>query len=782
MAALLLLMSAYCVRNFEFTTEITHFLPFGVDQGLLNLSRAIADSELARTMILSIEALDPESATAASGALAEKLRPHPQVAWVRTSPDAGPARQEAVYDLYFPRRLLFLSENPEEDIPERLTDEGLVHAARQVRRELATPIAPLVSRIAGADPLLAFLEQLARLRELQGDALRIRDGRFTSVDGLHGLVFLATRSSAFRSEDQEPLLQEIQRAFLEVNAEHGGKLRLEQSGFNRFAVASERSIRRDIARISLLSTAGGILLFLLVFRSPGYIALLMVPLGAGMVSGLFACLVLLGKVHGVTLAFAGSLIGVCIDYPIHLFNHHTLDPDPSGPAGTLRRIWSGVLLGALTTIAGLVGMAWTPFQGIREIVIFAPAGILGALITTRYVLPPLMPRAPRPGTLQRRLSAALAGAALVARKRRGLLVAIAAAALLLGAAGLPLTRWQDDLLALNSFSPELLQEDQRVRELVAPMESGRFVVAIAKDEETALRRNDAVYLQLEKARADGLLESFRSLHSLVWSRDLQNRNLAVLRSDSLLAERARAAFTREGFRPGALDPFARALSADPPAPLNLEDLRRSPLADAIGSFCLSIPPSAEVGILSLLRNVRDSAALARRLEGLDGVTYFDQIEQLRHVYRQFRVRTLEVIGFGLIAVFALVYARYRQFRLALAAFLPAVLSAGAALGLLALLGVELNLMNLIGTLLVLSMGVDYGIFMVETREGGDAGAASLLSLVIACLTTVLSFGLMGLSDNPALRGIGLTTGLGSLFSLVLTPTLVTLLAHRGEAS
>ena len=40
------------------------------------------------------------------------------------------------------------------------------------------------------------------------------------------------------------------------------------------------------------------------------------------------------------------------------------------------------------------------------------------------------------------------------------------------------------------------------------------------------------------------------------------------------------------------------------------------------------------------------------------------------------------------------------------------------------------------------------------------------------------FGLLGLSANPALRAIGLTTGLGVLLSLVLAPTLLLLAAPR----
>lgn len=775
---LLILLSGFCIQRFKFTTEITHFLPTGGDQNLLNLSRAITDSELTRRMILSVSAPDEASASAGAGALAEKLRDHPQVAWVRTSPGIDAGQQKAVYDLYFPRRLLFLSNEPEVMLPERLSDAGLVRAARKIKRTLARGTNPLTSRIAGADPLGAFPDQLARFRDLRDDNLRIKDGRFVSEDGRHGIIFLATRSSAFRSGDQAPLLEAIERAFGEVQMDYDGTLVLEQSGFNRFAVASERGIIRDIVRISILSTVGAILLFFLVFRSPRYIMLLLITVGAGMVSGLGACLALFGQVHGITLAFGASLIGVCIDYPIHFFNHHTFHPDPGGPTETLRRIWGAVFLGALTTIAGLAGMAWTSFPGIREIALFAPAGIIGALVTSRYVLPPLMPRASGPTMFQQRLADALTSVTGAMENKRGLLVSIIVAALLLGFVGLPIARWTDDLASLNNPDPAMLEEDRRVRERVTSVESGRFVVAIAEKEEVALRRNDAVFSRLDRARADGLLENFRSLHSLIWSRDLQNRNFDVIRSEPSLAERARAAFVSEGFRPGALDPFFETLRAEPPEPLTLADLRRGPLADGVRPFLVSIPPGDDVGILTFLRGVTDSDALSRRLDGLDGVFYFDQTAHLREVYERFRMRTQQSIAVGLVAVILLVYGRYRRIRHALAAFLPALLAAFATLGLLALLGIELNLLNLVGTLLVLSMGVDYGIFMVETRAVGEARTASLLSIVIASLTTVLSFGLMGLSDNPALRGLGLTTGVGSLLSLLLAPTVAAVLGLR----
>jgi predicted exporter len=89
---------------------------------------------------------------------------------------------------------------------------------------------------------------------------------------------------------------------------------------------------------------------------------------------------------------------------------------------------------------------------------------------------------------------------------------------------------------------------------------------------------------------------------------------------------------------------------------------------------------------------------------------------------------------------------------------------------LVLAGFSLNLLHVVCVLLVLSMGVDYGVFLVESRTHPQQVAATVLSLLACCLSTVLAFGLLAMSSNPALRAIGLTTGLGVLASLVLAPT------------
>jgi predicted exporter len=754
---------------------ITDFLPEGRDRSASVVSREIAESSLARTMILSIEGPDSPAAAAGAKALAALLAKNPDVAWIRGG--VGPDVQAATYSMYFPRRWDFASDRPDDELPARLSNDGLREAARALKRALGSPLGPLVRRLAPDDPLLLFTGELSRLRAAQDDSLHLEDDQFVSADGTHGILFLETRAAPFDGPAQMRLLSSVDAAFAQVNHDAGGSLRLESSGVNRFNVAVEKTVRADIQRISVVSTVGVVVLFLLIFRSVRYVALGLIPLVAGTICAMAAGIAIFGSLHGLTLAFGSSLIGVGIDYAEHYFSHYTVSPDPAGPEASLMRIWPGLVVGAITTVAGLAGLAWTSFPALREIAVFSTVGVVAALLSTRWFLPPLMPRRPKPVRLQQRL-AHLFGRGMVAmmRARRSLLI-LPLAGVAICAIGLPRIRWVDDMSALSAIDSALLAEDLRVRERVAKADPGRFVVVVGESDDDALAKNDDVAARLDDAKRSGILDGYSSVHSLVWASALQRRSHDGLANDPLLPARVASAFAAEGFVASALHPFAESTAGPAPGPLTLDDLLHSPLADLVRPFRVVI--DGKVALITLLGGVHDVGALRARLDGRNGVLFLDQKSFVDEAYARFRSRTLEMIGVGLVVVFLIVHARYRRLRLSLAAFLPAILAVAVSLAFLALLGQPLNLLHLVGVLLVLSMGADYGIFVVESRNEPEELGATFVSLVVAMLSTVLSFGLLGMSSNPALAALGITAGLGTLLSVVFAPAALVLL-HTSE--
>jgi predicted exporter len=72
--------------------------------------------------------------------------------------------------------------------------------------------------------------------------------------------------------------------------------------------------------------------------------------------------------------------------------------------------------------------------------------------------------------------------------------------------------------------------------------------------------------------------------------------------------------------------------------------------------------------------------------------------------------------------------------------------------------------------LILGIGVDYAIFFAESES--DQRPVTMLGVWLAALTSLLSFGLLALSQVPAMTQIGLTMIIGILVSLLLSPLAV----------
>ena len=768
----------YCALHLRVGTDLTNFMPDGSRSEIAEVASRLTDSPFTRAMVLSVEGPDTDAAVAAASGMAEMLRAHPEVAWVRSAVDE--ADYEKIYELYFPRRHYFLSDRPEREIPEMLSEDALRERARSLRHRLASPASSFLDQVVGSDPIAAF-ERIAMRFRADEPALRMVRGQFVTRDGRYAIVLVGTKASAFDSGVQTHLLDDIDRAFAAIDERAGGGLHLEMSGANRFAVAAERSIKRDVYFIGAFAITGVALLFFAFVASlRGFLVVSVPPLG-GMLVATALGVALFGNIDGLTIVFGASLMGIAIDYSNHLLVHHGLAAPAESARATVRRLRPSITLGALTTIASFAGLALTAFPAFREMSFIAGVGVATALVLSLRVLPDLLPAVP-PLPARSRATALRLGALLdrvAALPRVVLLLPLAVGAL--GLLALPRLEWSDDMSRLTRFDPEFVAEDLRVRARTSSLEGSRFVLSLAPDAGQALALNDRVHARLQEAVAAGALDGVRSLHGMLWSEELQRRNWALVSGDRALYPRVEAAFTSEGFRAGAFQAFGDALAGAPPPPLRLEDLQASPLADLLASF--AFPLGDEIAVVTYLRGLRDPEAVGAALADLEGVHLLDQRTFVNDIYRGFRQMTLRQMLVGGVLVILLLALRYRAWRPIVAAFLPSALVAVIVLAILALAGVRANLLHVMSLIMVMGIGVDYGVFLVDGARRQEAFGATMLSLLMSCLTTAFVFGTLAFSSQPALQAIGVTTGVGVLLSYLMAPvTLVAAgLAGRGGA-
>jgi predicted exporter len=759
-SAVLLGLVFYIFHHFRISTDITDFLPPADEQGLAEISREIARSPISRSMTISLSGGTVQELRDASLSFTQSLEASEGIDWVRSGPASG--LEKAFYELFFKHRFGFLSSSPEALLPEQFSKEGLDDMAQGLRRQMASVRGPAIRPLVPSDPLLSFFHRIQALERAIPSGIKVIDGHYFSLDEKNSILFLSTVSPALDVPAQEIVLERLDQVLDEVQSKLGFDLKMELSGLNRFAVMVQKTTTEDIFRISILSSLAIVLVFLSLYRSLGLLGLLFLPLIFGLLAGTAACLFSFGRIHGLTLAFGATLLGVCVDYPIHLLNHY-LVVKRHDPCQSAKAIWPGIRLGGLTTLAGFACLALSEYPGIQEVALFAMVGVVAAIFCSQYLLPSMLMffksrkasfaltisswhRLLRTeqswGTVQR-LALVFSGIVLVV--------------------GLPQVQWSDSLSALSVVDPELSEEDRAVRQMVSDFEVGEFIVVVADDAEIGLQINDRVFLQLELAQSEEALEGFSSFHSLLWSKDLQNRNLQFLKENQDLDSKVLEALGRAGFRTASFEPFQQDLNRLMP-PVSFSEFVASPVGFLSQPFYFQA--EGRFFLLNFLREVKNPERLKEIAGVIPGVTYFDQKEFLDRSYSSYRSHAFRLILVGAAVVCLLVLWRYRRVGFSLKVCAPALLACGVSFSFLGILGMEVSLMHVFGMLLIFSMGTDYGIFLAEARAGGRKQNAALVSISLSALFTVLAFGLLALSSSPALSALGFVAATGVALSFL----------------
>ncbi len=524
------------------------------------------------------------------------------------------------------------------------------------------------------------------------------------------------------------------------------------AGMPLHAEAAAVQASREANTIGWGSLAAVLVLVWLAFRSIRAIALIGLSLVVGTAAALSATAAVFGQVHLMTLVFGASLVGVAEDYGIHYFAARQGRPWAQ-PRGLMRQLLPGLALALLTSVLAYLTLGTAPFPGLRQMALFSAVGLVAAFATVACWFP-LIDRGP----VSTSRFAAVVGASLerwprLASSRRAWAAYATVAVLCL--AGLSRLHVDDDVRQLRNSPTELMQQQHQVSELLGLPSAAQFYVVRAGSAEAVLQQEEALTRRLDVLVAGGRIAGYSAVSDWVPSAARQRADAALTaRVEHQVLAAARAALGEAMTRPG----FAA-------SPLALEEWLASPVSAGARALWLGEVAGAQTSVV-MLRGLHDAAllpALAGAAQGLDGVRWVDKPSEISQLLGRYRavIGYLLVVGHGL--VFAALWWRFG--RLAWRAWLPTALATGLTLAFLGLLGQPFQLFNVLALLLLLGVGVDYGIFLLEHRNDGSAW----LAVALGATSTWLAFGLLALSATPSLQAFGLTLLIGLALVSLLAP-------------
>lgn len=673
-------------------------------------------------------------------------------------------------DTYAPYRAFLLTPQDRE----RLADNDFDAEAALLRR-MHQPFQTAMATDLGADPF-GFLQRWLSGLPLAQSRLTIEDGLLLARDGdtTYALLLAEPAGSAFDAATQSRVAAAVGAAEAALKARAPGVI-VARTGAIFYGEAARSSAQAEVDLIGGGSLVGILVLLWALFRSIRPLVLGMATVAVGIVCGTAAVLAGHGQIHLITLVFGASLIGEAIDYAIQYFAVH-LDAGSKWEAHAGRlRILPGLSLALVTSLIGYGALSLTPFPAIGQIALFAFTGLAAAWLSVVLLLPAFVRR---PCTRDVEQSVPMPRRILQYWRERVSPRAALLLCLMVIAVSVPgwmALRADDDVRLLISRPAALVEQEALIRRLAGSGGNGRFFLVEGAGDEEALQREEALTARL-RARIGHGIDGFSAISDFVPSMRTQRRNRELL-ARALPPAKVAALLDAQGFRAASADAWARSLDASAPA-LTLAQWQDTPPAMPVRHQILSASrPASRPGSALLLTLWGDDGTLdlSALASGLPGVSVVDKAANVSALFAQYRRLAALWLPAAIAIVLCVLVIRY-GFGKGAAVLAPTLLAMGAAVAIHGVAGVPLTLFTMLGLVLVLGIGVNYAIFIVEA---GDRAPAPFAGVLLSAATTILSFGLLSLSGMPALHQFGLVLLIGVTCSVLLAPIALTL--GKGKA-
>lgn len=748
--ALLASLTWFVQRELQVSADLRLFLPSPTTPEQELLLEEIGEGPASRVLIIALDGAPPEELADASRAFAESLQTNPHFRLVTN----GEMSLDTVPDQLLAYRYLLSPTLDSRPLDAKYLHEELVERAR----DLASPAGAFLEPWLPRDPTLELLKVLQRWQPMQ-EPNRLFDVWFDR-DGSRALLLAQTKAAAFDPDQQRLALAELDRTLEEV-AGHSA-IKMTVSGAGKFSVMMEERTRGEAQTLGAAATVGMILLLLIAYRRVGSVILSALPLASAGLAGLATVSALFGTVHGITLAFGFTLIGVAQDYPIHLLSHAHTNRTPLAAA---KELWPTLATGVASTCIAYLTFLFSGVVGLAQLACFTVAGLAVAGLTTRFALPALMDPTGRDFGESRWLDRLSTRMERLPRPYWGGVIAVAGS---LAAAMLaPQPLWESDLSKLTPVPSEVLLQDQQLRAELGTPDVRYLMVISAQDNEYALERLESLDASLQKLIDDGAITGYDHAARYVPTAQAQRQRQARLPEPQRLRADLHAAVEGTPFRPDVFEPFleeverARRLRV-----LTVERLRDSPLGASIEPLLTEHDGSTTALVtFSGVQDVSKLQALAASAGA--GVTLLDTKDASEALVANQRSKilwSLAVAGLLLIVVVAFALRQASRIYRVLA---PMALTTVLIIGVLQAGGVSLTLFHLIALILAAGLGLDYALFFEHAADDRVEQRRTLHALLVCSASTLMVFALLATSSLPVLRAIGLTVSLGVISNFIL---------------
>ncbi len=680
------------------------------------------------------------------------------------------ARMAAVPEFLYTHIPYFLDEADYARIDSLLaTPEYVERQIAQDRMLLMFPTGSLLAQHVRQDPLNLFTPTVARLRQFRTDLrYELYDGYILTPDRRHAVVTMRTPYGSNETSDNARLIGMLSEAASATQLATP-EVEIHLSGAPVIAVTNARQIKSDSLLAIVIAVVLILALLLHTLRSWRSLLLIGVTILFGWLFAMGCLSLVRSEVSMIILGIASIIIGIAVNYPLHLLSHLRHEPDMRS---TLREIVTPLVVGNLTTVGAFLCLVPMTAPALRDLGLFAAFMLVGTILFVLIFLPHLVGRRSSKPMREDRLLEPFARISFENRPR--IFVTVCLLTVIFGLLSRH-TAFDTDLQHINYMTREQRSDLEVFRQLLGGDSlTSVYVASEGRTWDEALQRSERARRELVRTVAEYPAARLTSATPLLPSQAEQQRRLARWeqfreRQAAPIRERMAAALRANGFRPDAFAAFDK-LFTQHFEPMPWEAF--SPLTAELFSGHLS----GSDGVCTVVDRVEVPptavASLEKKLGERIPDSYNFDVRGVNSAISNALTGDFNYICWSCgVIVFVFLWFSFGRLELSLLAFLPMSVSWLWILGIMELADIRFNLVNIILATFIFGQGDDYTIFITEGLIYEHAYGRKLLgsykkSIVVSALIMLVGIGTLILSRHPAMRSLAEVTIVG-MFAVVL---------------
>ncbi|MCC6462175.1 MAG: glycerol acyltransferase, partial [Saprospiraceae bacterium] len=718
---------------------------------------------------------------------------------------------------------VFLDEADYRRLDDMSRPEQLRASLEDNLRTLSSPSGVVLKRVIARDPVGITWLGMRKYQDFQYDEnYELYDGYVMTKNARHLVLFIIPSNPTTETIQNQKLVDGLSQAIRGLSAEGYADVETTFFGATAVAVGNAVQLRKD----TLLTLSLTVVLLLAVtwwfFRRKRIPILMMLPVAFGVLFALAGIYLVQGSISIIAVGTGSVVLGLALNYSIHFFTHRRQTDDVRT---VIRELAQPMTLGSATTVGAFLCLQLVNSPILRDLGLFAAFSLIGAALFTLLALPHFDPSpSPSPGgeidptpgpsphgegsnpfwvlilrswifgvrystffkgktsrnieyrdpniqdrSMFHRTDRPAAGPLdrLAARRPERNRYLVAGLLLLT-----PVmfyfartVRFDSDMNHLNFMTDSLKTAQDKLNRLNAFALQSVYVVSEGNSLEEALRHTEALAPVLEQLKKDGAVRKYSGVSTFLMSDSLQHARIGRWHAYWTPAKKQAVLETlvREGralgFRDSAFEGFRTLLDKNfqPVSAAAVEQFKTLFLSDYVNER------PGKVSVVTLLKSEQAHwGAVYERLSGQPNTLILDKQFLTRQFVGLVQQDFNNIALYSSLLVFLSLLLAYGRIELAVITFLPMLVSWIWILGLMSLLGLEFNIVNIILSALIFGLGDDFAIFVMEGLQQQYKTGQRMLpvirtSIFMSAIATLIGLGVLVFARHPAVHSLALVS-------------------------